>query len=185
MTGLLIGYARVSSLGQSLEVQLDKLAGCSKVYQEKKTGTDTKRPALLECLDYVRDGDTLVITKLDRLARSTLDLCNIADRLEKKGVSLKVLDQNIDTSTPTGRLLFNMLAAIAQFETEIRSERQMDGINKARATGVKLGKEFLLSADTISELRAKKAQGKLIRELMAEYKLSKTSVYRYLKREAA
>src|SRR5437868_2197484 len=95
-----IGYARVSSIGQNLEVQLEKLhqQGCGRIYQEKESGTHGKRPQLLACLDYVREGDTLIITKLDRLARSTLDLCTIARRLGDKGVALKVLDQNIDTS---------------------------------------------------------------------------------------
>ena len=128
----LVGYARVSSVVQSLEVQLDKLKHCDKIYQEKKSGTSSQRSQLKACLDYVREGDTLVITRLDRLARSTLHLCQIAVGLERKQVNLQVLDQNIDTSDATGRLLFNMLGAIGQFETEIRAERQMDGIQKAK-----------------------------------------------------
>ena len=85
------------------------------------------RISLKACLEYVRDGDALVVTRLDRLARSTLHLCQIADELQRKNVNLQVLDQNINTGDATGRLLFNMLGAIAQFETEIRAERQMDG----------------------------------------------------------
>ena len=127
-----VGYARVSSVGQSLEVQLDKLKHCDKIYQEKKSGASSKRPRLKACLEYIREGDTLVVTRLDRLARSTLHLCQIAADLERKQVNLQVLDQNIDTHDATGRLLFNMLGAIAQFETEIRAERQMDGIQKLR-----------------------------------------------------
>jgi DNA invertase Pin-like site-specific DNA recombinase len=123
-----VGYARVSSVGQNLEVQLDKLKGCDKIYQEKKSGTSGRRPQLEACLEYVREGDTLVITRLDRLVRSTLHLCQIADELKRKAVDLQVLDQNINTADATGRLLFNMLGAIAQFETEIRAERQTDGI---------------------------------------------------------
>ena len=121
-----IGYARVSSVGQSLDVQLDKLKSCNKVYQEKQSATNTRvRPKLNECIEYVREGDVLVVTRLDRLARSTLDLCKIAETLERKSVQLKVLDQNIDTSDATGRLLFNMLGAISQFETEISVQRQL------------------------------------------------------------
>jgi DNA invertase Pin-like site-specific DNA recombinase len=126
-----VGYARVSSVGQSLEVQLDKLKHCDKIYQEKKSGASGKRPRLEACLEYIREGDTLVVTRLDRLARSTLHLCQIAADLERKQVNLQVLDQNINTNSATGRLLFNILGAIAQFETEIRAERQMDGIQKA------------------------------------------------------
>jgi DNA invertase Pin-like site-specific DNA recombinase len=132
----LVGYARVSSIGQSLEVQLDKLKHCDKLYQEKKSGASGRRPRLQACLEYIREGDTLVITRLDRLARSTLHLCQIAADLERKQVNLQVLDQNINTHNATSRLLFNMLGAIAQFETEIRAEQQMDGIQKAKERGV-------------------------------------------------
>ncbi len=135
----LVGYARVSSVGQSLDVQLDKLKHCKKIFQEKKSAAGGRRPQLENCLEYVREDDTLVITRLDRLARSTLHLCQIADDLKRKGVELQVLDQNINTSDATGRLLFNMLGAIAQFETEIRAERQLDGIKKAKEKGVKFG----------------------------------------------
>src|SRR5260370_27996890 len=105
----LIGYARVSSNGQSLDIQLAKLKGCEKIYQEKASDLDSKRTQLQACLEYVRAGDTLVVSRLDRLARSTLHLCQIANELDRKGVNLKVIDQNIDTSDATGRLLFNML----------------------------------------------------------------------------
>jgi DNA invertase Pin-like site-specific DNA recombinase len=176
-----IGYARVSSVGQSLEVQLDKLKFCTKIFQEKISGTSTKRPRLQACLEYVREGDTLVVTKLDRLARSTMDLCLIANELQRKEVNLKVLDQNIDTSDATGRLLFNMLGAIAQFETEIRAERQVDGINKAKERGVKFGRTKALSEKQVLELQAKRNDGVLIKNLMKEYNLSKASVYRYLR----
>ncbi|MFK8185252.1 MAG: recombinase family protein [Phormidesmis sp.] len=175
-----VGYARVSSVGQSLDVQIDKLKSCDKVFQEKKTGTSSTRPRLKACLEYVRDGDTLVVTRLDRLARSTLHLCQLAEQLQEKGVNLKVIDQNIDTSDATGRLLFNMLGAIAQFETEIRAERQMDGIRNAKANGVHLGRRKHLTEDEQVELQMKRQEGALIRTLMEEYNLSKASVYRYL-----
>ena len=135
-----VGYARVSSVGQSLEVQLDKLKGCDKVFQEKRSGRQTEtRPELLKALDYVREGDSLVITRLDRMARSVLDLAKIADSLQSKGVALKVLDQSIDTSTSEGKLMFHMLGAFAEFENDIRRERQQDGIAKAQAKGMANG----------------------------------------------
>ena len=179
----LVGYARVSSVGQTLAVQLDKLQQCDKIFQEKVTGVTDKRPQLQACLEYVRQGDTLVVTKLDRLARSTLHLCQIAEELERKQVALQVLDQNIDTNSATGRLLFNMLGAIAQFETEIRAERQREGIQKARERGVKFGKQKTLNQEEVVELQKRRRQGVLIKTLMRDYGLSKTSVYRYLKEE--
>jgi len=98
----LVGYARVSSVGQSLEVQLEKLKHCDKLYQEQRSATG-KRPRLTACLEYIREGDTLVVTRLDRLARSTLHLCQIAEELRRKGVHLQVLDQQIHTNDATGR----------------------------------------------------------------------------------
>ena len=111
----------------------------------------------------MRVWDTLVVTRLDRLARSTLHLCQIAAELESERVDLRVLDQNIDTSDATGRLLFNMLGAIAQFETELRAERQMDGILKAKARGVKFGRSPSLTHDEIAELQHRRLQGVLIK----------------------
>ena len=176
----LVGYARVSSVGQSLDVQLDKLRHCDKIFQEKISGTSGKQPRLHDCLEYVREGDTLVVTRLDRLARSTLHLCQLAAALDRKQVNLQVLDQHLDTSNATGRLLFNMLGAIAQFETEIRAERQVDGIHKAKARGVHFGRKKQLTPAQIIELQRRRAQGTLIKTLMREYGLSKASVYRYL-----
>lgn len=176
----LIGYARVSSVGQSLEVQLGKLKSCNKVFQEKRSGTLYKRPKLQACLEYVREGDTLVVSRLDRLARSTLHLCQIAEELERKQVNLQVLDQNIDTGSATGRLLFNMLGAIGQFETELRAERQMDGIQKAKENGVRFGRKKALDQAQIDQLKNRRQQGELIKNLMKDYRLSKASVYRYL-----
>ena len=182
-----IGYARVSSTGQSLEVQLSKLiaSGCKEgdgqIFQEKKSGSNANnRPQLQACLRHVRKGDTLIITKLDRLARSTLDLAKIADDLKKREVELVVLDQAIDTSTPTGKLLFSMLGAIAEFENAIRAERQADGISKAKSNGVQFGAKAKLSCQQLSEMKQKRADGVLIKNLMSEYALSKASVYRLL-----
>ncbi len=180
----LVGYARVSSVGQSLEVQLDKLAHCNKLFQEKASGNLNQRPQLQACLEYVREGDTLVVTRLDRLARSTLHLCQIADILARKVVHLKVIDQNIDTSDATGRLLFNMLAAISQFENEIRTERQMEGIIKAKENGVGFGRKHQLTENDVTSLKEKRQAGILIKDLMREYKLSKATIYRYLQSSA-
>ena len=175
-----VGYARVSSVGQSLDVQIEKLRTCDKLFEEKRSGATDARPQLKHCLDYVREGDQLVVTRIDRLARSTLHLCQIAENLREKGVDLVVLDQNIDTSDATGRLLFNMLGAIGQFETEIRAERQMDGIKRAKDRGIRFGKRPALTDDQVAELRDKRNHGTLIKDLMAHYGLSKATIYRYL-----
>lgn len=181
----LVGYARVSSVGQSLDVQLSKLQHCDKIYAEKKSGAVGKRSRLEACLEYVREGDMLVVTRLDRLARSTLHLCQIAAELERKQVNLQVLDQSINTSNATGRLLFHMLGAIAQFETELRAtpngHPQSDGIQKAKAQGVRFGQAKKLTPLQITELQNKRKQGALIKTLMQDYRIAKATVYRYLK----
>src|SRR5215813_11659414 len=177
-----VGYARVSTLEQHLDVQLAKLtqAGCAPIFQEKRSGTDDKRPVLAECLRYVRTGEALVVTRLDRLARSLHHLCTIAKDLHQRGVHLIVLDQQIDTSTPSGELHFHMLGAIAQFENRLRHERQMEGIAAAKARGVRFGRQHRLTTWQVQELRQRRAQGVLIKTLMQDYRLSKAALYRYL-----
>ena len=177
-----IGYARVSSKSQSLEIQLDKLKDCEKIFQEKTSGYDKNQLALKKCLEYVRPGDVLMVSRLDRLARSTLHLCKIADLLHQKDVVLRVLDQNIDTSDATGRLLFNMLGAIAQFETEVREERQSEGIRNALNRGVKFGRKRTITDEQVIEMKSKRKKGSSIKELMKEYNLGKGSIYQWLKR---
>ena len=113
-----VGYARVSSVGQSLDVQIEKLRDCDKVFQEKRSGVDAGRPALKRCLEFLREGDTLLVTKIDRLARSTSDLYRIVSSLGDKGVQFRVIDDpSIDTTSRTGKLVMGILALIAEFET--------------------------------------------------------------------
>jgi len=178
-----IGYARVSTVGQSLAVQNEKLEvyGCEKIYKEKVSGTTANRTELKACLDFLREGDKLIVTKLDRLARSTFHLTQIAEDLSKRGIELVVIDQHIDTSTPTGKLLFNMLASIAEFETEIRKERQLEGIEKAKANGVKFGAKRKLNNEQLSQLKLDREAGLLIKDLMVKYNMSKDSIYRMLR----
>ena len=147
-----VGYARVSSKGQKLDVQRDALRSCRRVFEEKVSATSYHRPELDKMLSYVREGDVVVITKLDRLGRSVVDLCNIAKDLESRGVGLEVIDQKIDTTTPTGKLMFNMIAAVAEFELSLRRERQMDGIEKAKEKGVKFGRKKTIDRDAVLSL---------------------------------
>lgn len=176
-----IGYARVSSYGQSLDVQLEKLSNCDRVFQEKQSARTTEaRAQLALCLDYVRDGDVLVVTKLDRLARSTRDLLNIVNRLEEKHVELVVLDQQIDTSTATGRLMLSMLGAIAEFENDLRKDRQMQGIALAKKNGTKFGRKHSLTFEQTEEIKRQRANGTKIVDLMTQFKVSKASIYRAL-----
>ena len=141
-----IGYARISTVGQSLDIQLDKLNrhGCDRIFEEKRSGGGSlgghaakrwrdEREALAQALTFIREGDQLVITRLDRLARSVLDLSQITAEIAAKKVDLVVLDQSIDTGSPTGRLLFHMLAAIGEFERDLIKERAAEGIARAKA----------------------------------------------------
>lgn len=177
-----VGYARVSSTGQSLDVQMGKLkqAGCSRIYHEKKSGLTTKRPEFKECMNYLREGDTLVITRLDRLARSVIHLAEIAKRFQNENIDLVVLDQKIDTSTSTGRLMFNMLASIAEFESDLRSERQAEGIAKAKENAVKFGRPAKLTDAKREEIYSRRIAGATIGQLAKEFQLGEATIYRAL-----
>lgn len=178
---MLVGYGRVSSAGQSLEVQLEALtaAGCEKVFKEKESGTSLeKRLALADALDFVRDGDTLVITRLDRLARSSVDLHNILAKLTAKGVKFRCLQQaGIDTDTGMGKLVLAILGAVAEFETDIRKERQREGIGKAKAKGVYTGRKPSVDAAAVRSL---KAEGLGPSQIAQRLKIGRASVYRVL-----
>lgn len=178
---MLVGYARVSSVGQSLEIQEDLLrqAGCEKVFAEKKSGrTAVDRRALQEAIEFVRDGDTLVVTRLDRLARSILDLRQIVDRLASKGVTFRCIQQGaIDTSRSDGKLLLNLLASFAEFEADIRSERQRDGIEKAKAKGVYKGRPKFIDAAAVRHLRS---TGMGPTAIAKQLGIGRASVYRAL-----
>ena len=139
-----------------------------------RVGASTKPGAIQ------RDGDVLVVTKLDRLARSTFDLLAILKRLESKQVKLHVLDQQIDTSTATGMFFTTVLAAVAAFENELRKERQADGIALAKKRGVQLGRKKSLTQKQVAELRQRRHEGIKIVELMKDFGISKASVYRAL-----
>lgn len=182
----MIGYARVSSKGQNIEPQVDALlkAGVREehLYQEKVSATSRTGRAELEVLLHrgVRKGDRLVVTRLDRLARSMRDLHNIAEELEEREVDLVVLEQAIDTSTAEGRLFFNMLGAISQFETELRKARQREGIDAALAKGSDSpfkGRPATICADEILALRA---EGKSPTQIGKQLGIARSSVYRYL-----
>lgn len=180
-----VGYARVSTVGQNLEQQIDKLKHCDKVFQEKLSGADASRPALRECLDYLREGDTLHVVKIDRLARSTPHLYKIMAELEQKGVAFKVVDDpSIDTTHRTGKLLMGLLALIAEFENDIRRERQVDGIRKAKERGTRFGRRPKVDETATIQIRDMRGQGMSPTDIGRRLGLSRATVYRALANDA-
>jgi DNA invertase Pin-like site-specific DNA recombinase len=180
-----IGYARVSTTGQSYEIQEEKLkaAGCEKVLAEKLSGKSAdNRKALQTLIEYVREGDTVMVTKLDRLARSVSDAVKIVEALEAKGVDFVVLDNaSIDTRTPQGKMVFHILAAVGEMERSLINERTAEGREKAMAEGVKFGRKEALSEARVKQLRedAKTFTGSKT-ELGKKYGISRATVYRLL-----
>lgn len=180
---MLIGYARTSTIEQvaGFEAQDRDLlaAGVDRIFREQ-TSAVGPRKELEAAIDFARDGDTLIVTKLDRLARSVADLCAIVSRLEKKGVALRILAMGIDTGTPSGKLMLNVFGAIGQFEREIMLERQREGIAKASAEGKYKGRAPTARAKS-AEIKQLACEG-LTREAIAErLNIGVASVYRALK----
>ncbi|WP_447835561.1 recombinase family protein [Aeromonas salmonicida] len=178
----LVGYARVSTGGQSLEVQLRALAECNKVFQEKVSGASDDRPQLTLLLDYVKEGDVMMVTKLDRLARNTRHLLEISELLQHKQVALRILNLGIDTSTPTGKLMLTMIGAIATFERELMLERQAEGIELAKRRGVYKGRKPTAMAKG-DEVLALVAKGLSRTEIAKRTGISISSVQRILRNQ--
>ena len=177
-----VAYIRVSSSGQSLEVQRDAVtkANATKIFEEKVSGTSTQgRVRLRECLDFVREGDELVITRIDRLARSVLDLQLIIKELTEKGVSLTATEQPISTKDATSKCFLDMLGVFAELETNLRKERQMEGIAKAKEKGVYTGGKAKIDVEQIKKL---KEEGMGATAIGRQLKIDRTSVYRLLKK---
>jgi DNA invertase Pin-like site-specific DNA recombinase len=174
------GYARVSSIDQDLSVQKAalKAAGCTVIRAEKASGTSRNGRSELETLlEFLRKGDTLVVTRIDRLARSLRDLQNLVHELQAKGVHLKATEQPIDTSTPAGKAFLGMLGVFAEFETNLRRERQMEGINAAKARGVYKGRKPSIDH---AEVRRLLEQGLGATEIAERLGIGRASVYRVL-----
>jgi DNA invertase Pin-like site-specific DNA recombinase len=174
------GYARVSTTDQDLTVQLEalKAAGCETVRSEKMSGTTTAgRGELANLLAFIRQGDTLVVTRIDRLARSMGDLQDIVRALKAKGAALRATEQPIDTSTAAGKAFLDMLGVFAEFETNLRKERQLEGIAKAKAAGVYKGRPASIDAAKVREL---KAQGIGPAAIAKQLGIGRASVYRVL-----
>ena len=151
--GMRVGYARVSTVGQKMYVQLDHLADFDRIFREKASASSTKnRPELKSALEFVREEDVFVVTKLDRLARSVVDILIIVQLLEEKNVDLIVMDQGIDTTTIYGKLQFNILAAIGEFERGLIRERSLEGREKAKARGVVFGARPKLTSQEVCDL---------------------------------
>lgn len=179
------GYARVSTADQDLTVQQDalKAAGCENIRAEKVSGTSTKgRTELAILRDFMRKGDTLVVTRIDRLARSIGDLQDIVRSLKEKGVALRATEQPIDTSTAAGKAFLDMLGVFAEFETNLRRERQMEGIAKAKAKGVYKGRKPAINPAAVRELHKSGIGPTAIAKQLG---IGRASVYRVLGLEGA
>jgi len=176
------GYARVSTIDQDLSIQNTALttAGCELVRAEKVSGTSLAgRDELDLLMQFMREGDELVVTRIDRLARSIGNLQDIVRALKAKGVALRALEQPIDTSTAAGKCFLDMLGVFAEFETNLRKERQLEGIAKAKAAGVYKGRKPSIPVDEVKALRA---AGRGATEIAEELGIARKSVYRALER---
>lgn len=182
-----IGYARVSTRDQELALQLDALkkAGCKTLFQEKASGAKADRPELRKMIDQLREDDVVVIWKLDRLGRSLRDLVNLVTEIQSKGAGIKSLTDQIDTTTPQGKLTFHLFAALAEFERDIISERTKAGLASARARGRTGGRKKGLSKEAkdkamLAETLYKQEEMSII-EICNHLNISRSTLYKYLR----
>ena len=181
MSGAIVGYGRTSSAEQraGLEAQIAELeaAGATKVFQEHVSSVDAQRPQLRAALDWVRDGDTFMVTKPDRLARNVTDLLRILEDLKARNVTVRIMSMGVDTSTATGVLILQVLGAVSQWERSVMLERQRHGIAKAKADGKYRGRAPTARAKT-PEVMQMKAEGKTVAQIAKSVGISRASVYR-------
>lgn len=178
---MIFGYARVSTEDQKLEGQIDALkdAGVEKIFQEKKTGKSRKRPELEKLLDQLREGDVIVVTKYDRLARSLRDLIDIVELIKDQKAGFRSLGEDIDTTTPTGRLIFHVFGSIAEFERERIVERTKEGLEAARKRGRVGGRPPALSAEAKAEIkRMRDEDHRPIAEIARAFGVGRSTIYR-------
>lgn len=181
--GKRIGYARVSTDDQNLDLQLDALtlAGCLTIYEETASGKNANRIELDHCLKALREGDTLVVWRLDRLGRSLPHLVSVVSELERNGVSFESVTEKIETGSATGKLVFHVFAALAEFERNIIRERTHAGLAAARARGRKGGRKPALDAKQIREIKALLCDPNIqVTDIAQRYKVSRTTIYKYL-----
>ena len=184
---MLIGYARVSTHDQNLDLQLDalKAAGCKEVFQDKASGAKTARPGLSKALAHIREGDTLVVWRLDRLGRTLRHLIETVTDLEEKGIGFRSLQESIDTTTSTGKLFFHVFSALAEFERNLNRERTQAGLKAARARGRKGGRPRKLDAAQTELLyHLYDERERPVREICRLLGISKPTLYDYLGRRA-
>jgi len=179
---MLIGYARVSTQNQNLDLQIDALtkAGCKKLFQEKMSGSRAARPEFSKALEALREGDTLVVWKLDRLGRSVKNLVDLVGELHKQGVQFKSLTDAIDTATPSGRFFFHVMASLAQMERELTIERTRAGLEIARKLGRKGGRKRRMTDTKIESARKLLANGMPPRDVALNLNVSIPTLYRWI-----
>ncbi|MFD8533931.1 recombinase family protein [Streptosporangium canum] len=179
----LIGYARVSTKDQLLDRQIFALeaAGCSRIFVDKKSGKDVEREELWKALDYMRPGDTLVVPSLDRLGRSLQDLIAIVAGLRKRGIGFRSLKESLDTTTPGGRLVFHVFAALAEFIRELIIEGTNEGLAAARARGQRLGRPPAMTPEQVRHARALLAQpDATVASIARLLGVSRSTIYKYV-----
>lgn len=177
-----IGYARVSTLDQDTSLQINALQqfGCERIYEDKASGIKTDRPELLKAISYLREGDVLVVWKLDRLGRSMKHLIQIINDLEDHKIGFKSLTENIDTTTPGGKLVFHLFGALAQFERDLIKERTKAGLKAARDQGRIGGRPISMTDEKLRKAKEHLKNGLNVREAAARIKVSKTTLYKAL-----